>query len=53
MDVIYNSLHPIDIDPALEEIEEKESHETVQEVFKELAMDSSKIPADPLDGHWA
>lgn len=53
MDVMCYSLHPIDIYPALEEIEGKESRESVQEVFKELAMDSDRIPADPLGGHWA
>ncbi|TFY52545.1 hypothetical protein EVJ58_g9957 [Rhodofomes roseus] len=38
---------------ALEELEEKEGRESVEEVFKELAMDADKIPADPLGGQWA
>ncbi|KAH9937382.1 uncharacterized protein B0H18DRAFT_950258 [Fomitopsis serialis] len=35
------------------EVEEEEGREAVEEVFKELAMDVGKIPADPLGGQWA
>lgn len=38
---------------ALTEAEEKESQESIQQVFEELYMDSDKIPADPLEGMWA
>ena len=38
---------------ALEEIEKYESSETMDQVMKELAMDKSIIPADPLQGEWA
>lgn len=38
---------------ALGDVETKEGREAVEEVFKELAMDAGKIPADPLGGQWA
>ncbi|KAH9950999.1 hypothetical protein B0H21DRAFT_413389 [Amylocystis lapponica] len=38
---------------ALTETEEKEGRETIEQVLKELAIDSEKIPADPLEGQWA
>ncbi|RPD65147.1 hypothetical protein L227DRAFT_591317 [Lentinus tigrinus ALCF2SS1-6] len=38
---------------ALEEVEKSESKETIDQVMKELAMDGSKVPADPLGGGWA
>ena len=38
---------------ALEEMEKHESSETMDQVMKELAMDNSIIPADPLEGEWA
>ncbi|KDQ63331.1 hypothetical protein JAAARDRAFT_119687 [Jaapia argillacea MUCL 33604] len=37
---------------ALRELEEEESHESIEEVLKELAMDEGKIPAEPLKGSW-
>jgi hypothetical protein len=37
---------------ALEEVEEKESEEDVETIFKELAMSSKELPAEPLEGHW-
>ncbi|KAH9849291.1 hypothetical protein C2E23DRAFT_737810, partial [Lenzites betulinus] len=38
---------------ALEEAENDEGKETIGEIMKELAMDTDKIPADPLEGEWA
>ncbi|RDX51857.1 hypothetical protein OH76DRAFT_1470623 [Lentinus brumalis] len=38
---------------ALEEAEKSEGKESIHQVMKELAMDDSKIPADPLKGGWA
>ncbi|KAI0699351.1 hypothetical protein C8T65DRAFT_729035 [Cerioporus squamosus] len=38
---------------ALEEVEKSESKESIDQVMKELAMDDSKVPADPLGGEWA
>ncbi|KAI0673705.1 hypothetical protein C8Q78DRAFT_645656 [Trametes maxima] len=38
---------------ALEEIEKTEGKETMDDIMKELAMDDSKIPLDPLEGEWA
>lgn len=37
---------------ALREVEEIESSESFDEIFKELAMDSDTFPADALEGHW-
>ncbi|KZT08550.1 uncharacterized protein LAESUDRAFT_742284 [Laetiporus sulphureus 93-53] len=38
---------------ALHELEERESKETIQQIMKELALDSEKIPVNPLEGDWA
>ena len=38
---------------ALEEAGERESREAVEQIFKELALDSEAIPTDPLGGRWA
>ncbi|KAL6304868.1 hypothetical protein BKA93DRAFT_825472 [Sparassis latifolia] len=38
---------------ALHEKEEDEAKESIQDIFKELAMDAQKIPAEPLEGEWA
>lgn len=37
---------------ALKEAEEHESNESIDQVLKELALDSEKIPAEPLEGEW-
>lgn len=37
---------------ALQELEEKESKEPQEQVFKELALDLEKFPAEPLEGEW-
>ncbi|KAA1468041.1 hypothetical protein DENSPDRAFT_814046 [Dentipellis sp. KUC8613] len=37
---------------ALHEAEEEESKETINEVFRELATDREKFPAEPLEGRW-
>jgi hypothetical protein len=37
---------------ALEEAEEKEAHESAEEVFKELALDIEKFPVEALEGEW-
>ncbi|OCH89571.1 hypothetical protein OBBRIDRAFT_794158 [Obba rivulosa] len=37
---------------ALHEVEEKESKVDIEKVLKELAMDTDKIPSDPLEGQW-
>ncbi|KAF5377946.1 hypothetical protein D9615_006754 [Tricholomella constricta] len=37
---------------ALEEAEEKESQESIETVFRELAMDASAFPAEALEGKW-
>ena len=31
---------------------ERESEKTVEEVLRELAVESEKFPADPLGGQW-
>ena len=38
---------------ALEEVEKTEGKESMTDVMKELAMDTDKIPANPLKGVWA
>ena len=38
---------------ALAEAEAGEGKHPVQAVLKELAMESGKIPAQPLEGNWA
>ncbi|KAI0756322.1 hypothetical protein C8Q80DRAFT_1215316 [Daedaleopsis nitida] len=38
---------------ALEEVEKSESNESMEQVMKELAMDESEIPPNPLEGEWA
>ncbi|KAF8074073.1 hypothetical protein FPV67DRAFT_1577176 [Lyophyllum atratum] len=37
---------------ALEEAEEKESKESIEQVFRELDRDASAYPAEPLEGQW-
>lgn len=37
---------------ALQDIEEKESKESHERVFKELALDIESFPAEPLEGDW-
>lgn len=37
---------------ALKEAEEEESHESLEEVYKELALHAEKIPAEALEGKW-
>lgn len=37
---------------ALKETEQSEGRHSINTVLKELAMDSRKIPAEPLEGHW-
>ncbi|THG99882.1 hypothetical protein EW026_g2560 [Hermanssonia centrifuga] len=37
---------------ALKGTEETEGHKSIETVLKELAMDSQKIPAEPLEGNW-
>lgn len=39
-------------DAALEEVEEKESNESIEQVFRELDRDASAYPAEPLEGQW-
>ncbi|KAF9478230.1 hypothetical protein BDN70DRAFT_880182 [Pholiota conissans] len=38
---------------ALSEVEQKEGHESIRQVFEELKLDISKFPAEPLEGSWA
>lgn len=47
-----NSFTDRQTSPALKEVEEKEGHSSIQHVLDELAMDSEKIPAEPLKGEW-
>ncbi|KAI0073938.1 hypothetical protein K474DRAFT_1602416 [Panus rudis PR-1116 ss-1] len=37
---------------ALAEAEHEETHEDIEQVLTELALDSKKIPAEPLKGEW-
>lgn len=37
---------------ALSEMEEKEGHESIKEVFAELGLDLDKFPTEPLEGSW-
>ncbi|KAG5641025.1 hypothetical protein DXG03_006366 [Asterophora parasitica] len=37
---------------ALEELEERESRETIETVFRELDVDTSVFPPEPLEGKW-
>jgi hypothetical protein len=46
-DIVLTNSHT-----ALREAEEKESEESIDEVLRELATDSARFPAEPLDGDW-
>ncbi|KAG2154622.1 hypothetical protein DEU56DRAFT_897708 [Suillus clintonianus] len=37
---------------ALEEVSRRESEEQVERIFKELAFDKDRFPAEPLKGEW-
>jgi hypothetical protein len=38
---------------ALEEVGRYESEEQVEQIFKELAFNKDRFPAEPLKGEWA
>jgi hypothetical protein len=38
--------------PALKDVGENEGEESIDDVFKELAMDAKKFPAEALEGSW-
>ncbi|KAG6896025.1 hypothetical protein C0992_010815, partial [Termitomyces sp. T32_za158] len=37
---------------ALSELEEEESREAVETLFRELDVDAAEFPAEPLEGEW-
>lgn len=43
----------IDWSLALEEVGRCESEERVEQIFKELAFNKDRFPAEPLKGEWA
>jgi hypothetical protein len=38
--------------PALKDVGENEGEESINDIFKELAMDAKKFPAEALEGSW-
>ncbi len=49
---MIRAINRLDISPVLKKVEDEEGHSSIQNVLNELAMDSNKIPAEPLKGEW-